>query len=431
MDSGVSSAEVHTTMNKNWFILIIVVVVVILLAGLFYYLYNTYPNIPAITLQEKGYKVTAVVEFPKEEILIDTYRNNTLLFSLQTAGSHFLEYMPPGEHTYEFRYTTKNLLGIEKNVQQSKQLTIKELTKSELRQYFDFPSINLTSSKYGVYVSYQELKQFSKLEIFRNNQNIKSLSLEGVKDEFLEHVSPDKYIYEVVFRSEEFRNLEGFLRQDYGIEIEPIPPIITSIKPTPLYKGYSSEITATVENAATCKADLFLYPPAGLERAGPTVLKSYKFSVGDNLDYFYRHDESWSWKEILFPKPTDINTASYDIELKLTCSDYYNSISTEKTGKFPTSGDVSPKSISISYHIDQSGAVYGEVASQTWTDFNCRLLIGDQSNYTLDEKKFVLQGRHVYKFNIGSYNRNFLNVTTICKDSEGRGVTKISTYQAE
>jgi hypothetical protein len=269
------------------------------------------------------------------------------------------------------------------------------------------------------------------MEILRSAQNIKFLTVSSTTEEFLEHVPPSKHIYEIVFKAEEFKNLDGFLRQNYEIEVTPIPPIITSIRPAPLYRGYSSDIEASVENASACKADLLLYPPGGFERAGPTVLKSYEFNIGDGLDYFYPHDETWSWKEILFPKPTDINTANYDMELKLACSDYYNSVTTEETGKFSTSEDVSPKSISISYHRDQSSTIYGEVASNTWTDFSCRLLIGDQSNYTLDEKNFVLQGRHVYEFDIGSYNRNFLYVTAICKDSEGYGVTKISTYQAE
>lgn len=428
---AMSQVEASKSTKNNYLIFFIALVVVILLAGLFYYLYNTYPNMPSINLREEGYRVSVSLDSPRLEIPINIYRNSFFISNLQNTSSHFFEYVPPGNHIYEFRFVAENLLGIEKNFRQTKQLAIKELATDELRQFFDFPSMNLTSSKYGVYLSYSELKKFSELEILRSSKNIKFLSVASTTKEFLEHVPPGKYIYEIVFSGEEFRNLDGFLRQDYEIEIDPIPPVITSVKPTPLYRGYSSEIIATVENASVCKADLLLYPPSGFERAGPTVLKSYEFRVGDGLDYFYRHNESWSWKEILFPKPTDINTANYDLELGIICSDYYNSISAEKTGKLPTAEGTSPKSISISYHKDESGVIYGEVANQTWTDFNCRLLIGDQSNYTLDEKTFLLEGRHVYKFNIGSYNRNFLYVTAICKDDKGNGVTKISTYQVE
>ncbi len=417
-------------MNKKYLIPSIVVVVTMLI-GFFYYLYSTYPNTPEIVLQEEGYKVTAIIKFTKDEIPIEIYRNTILITTIKSAGSHSLEYMSPGNHAYEFRYAAKNLFGIEKNINQIKKLTIKELTNSELQQYFDFPVVNMTTADYGIYITYPELKQFSNFVIFRNNQSVKSFSLANIKDELIEYISPGKYVYEILFYSDEFKNLAGLLRQDYEIEVESIPPIIVSIKPTPLYKGYSSEITAIVENASSCSAELLLHPPSGFERSEPTVLKSYEFIVGNKLDYFYRHNESWLWEEILFPKPTDINTANYNIDLKLTCFDYYDSINTEKIGRFLTSEDISPTSISISYHNGQSGKVYGEVTSQTWTDLNCKLLIGDQENYTLDEKSFLLQGRHTYEFNIDSYNRNLLYITAICKDSGGHGVTKISTYQAE
>ena len=91
MDVDVTSVEVPTTTNKKWLILVVIGVIVILLAGLFYYLYNTYPNTPTITLQEKGYKVMAVVEFPKEEIPVGIYRSNALILNVQNAGNNFLE----------------------------------------------------------------------------------------------------------------------------------------------------------------------------------------------------------------------------------------------------------------------------------------------------------------------------------------------------
>lgn len=424
------SQELPKEGNKKY-LFIIVAVVIVALGGLFYYLYNTYPNAPEIILEEKGYQVTAVVKFPKKEILVKTFRQGELVSDFKKTGSYLLEYLPPGDHAYEFRYNIKNLLGIERDIEQSKQLTIGELTKNELGQYFDFPSLNLTTAKYNVLISYTDLKSFSKLNIFRNKEKIKTIQIIIAEEEIIENVSPDKYVYEIEFSGEEYKNLEGYLRQDYEIEVVPISPIIVSVQSTSLYQGYSTEITATVENASACKAELFLYPPSGFEKANPTILKSFEFTVGDDANYFYQHTESWTWEEVLFPEPTDMDTTSYNMDIKLSCSDYYNLISTEEVGKFSTGKDISPTSIDISYYRNESGIVFGEVTSQTWTDLDCRVLIGDQSNYTLDELNFPLQGRHAYEFNIDDYNRNFLYVTAICKSDDGNGVTKISTYEAE
>lgn len=416
---------------KKYLYIIMVVVVIVALGGLFYYLYNTYPNTPEIILEEKGYQVTAVVKFPKEEILVKTFRQGELVSDFKKTGSYLLEYLPPGDHAYEFRYNIKNLLGIERDIEELKQLTIGELTKNELGQYFDFPSLNLTTAKYNVLISYEDLKGFSKLDIFRNKEKITTIQTIVAEKEVIENVSPDKYSYEIEFSGEEYKNLEGYLRQDYEIEVVPIPPTIVSLQPTPLYQGYSTEITATVENASTCKAELLLYPPSGFERAGPTVLSSFEFNVGNELDYFYEHTESWTWEEVLFPNPIGMDTTSYNMDIKISCSDYYNLISTEEVGKLPTGKDISQASISITYHYGESNTVFAEVASQTWVDLDCRVLIGDQSNYTLEELNFLLLGRHVYEFNISDYNRNFLYVTAMCKGDDNNGVTKISTYEAE
>jgi hypothetical protein len=413
------------------YLYIIMVVVIAALGGLFYYLYNTYPNAPEIILEKKGYQVTAVVKFPKEEILVKTFRQGELVSDFKKTGSYLLEYLPPGNHAYEFRYSIKNLFGVERDIEQSKQLTIGELTKDELGQYFDFPSLNITTAKYNVLISYTDLKGFSNLDIFRNKEKITTIKTIIAEEEIIENVSPDKYIYEIEFSGEEYKNLEGYLRQDYEIEVVPISPIIVSIQSTPLYQGYSTEITATVENASVCKAELLLYPPSGFESIDQTVLKSFEFNVGIDVDYFYQHTESWTWEEVLFPEPTDMDTTSYNMDINLSCSDYYNSINTEEVGKFSTGKDISPTSIDISYYRNESGIVFGEVTSKTWTDLDCRVLIGDQSNYTLDELNFLLQGRHVYEFNISDYSRNFLYVTAICKSDDSDGVTKISTYKAE
>ena len=213
--------------------------------------------------------------------------------------------------------------------------------------------------------------------------------------------------------------------------MEPIAPKINSLAVSTLYKGYSANATADVENASWCTAELLLYPPEGFEAAPPSALKDYAFWTGSGLDYFYRKSESWSWSGILFPQPTDVNTAAYNVDLRLSCHDYYNSSRAEKIQKLPTSAEVLPSSLSISFAINESGSTNAMVTNQVWTDFTCRLLVGDQANSILEERSFDLGGRQSYEFNLDKYNRSVLQVTAICQDSQGRPITKIGTFRKE
>ncbi len=399
------------------------------LVGIAYYLYTTYPNMPSVELKEEGYKVSALVNLSEQNAPIDIYRDGRLVKSVQSQGNVFVEYLPPGSYEYAIQFSAANLLGMQTRMSQSAQLNIEKLESPELAKYFDFPQASLSTSKYAVYLSYPNLKSFEEAVVYRNGQPVKSINAKSASGEFVENAPPAHYSYEIAFNSQQYQSLKGVLRQDYELDVEPITPAINSLAISPLYKGYSANASAEVENASSCKAELLLSPPAGFEAAPSTVLKGHNFSNGNGLDYFYKKSESWSWDSVLFNEPTDTNTANYDINVKMTCYDFYNATQSEKIQKLPTSGEISPSSISISYSQNESGNINAMVTNNVWIDFTCRLLVGDQANNILEEKKFPLPGHHDYEFGLDKYSRNLLYLTAICQDSNRNPITKISTFK--
>lgn len=414
-------------MNKKY--LIIILVISALLAGLFYYLYTTFPNRPQIKISQQGYRVKAAAEFPEQQVPVKVYRNGKLISEFQGKDQHFIEYMKPGNHNYKFKYRIKNLLGLKKALSQTKQLTIGQLTEKELRQYFDFPSINLSSSQYESSISYSSLGNFSQIKLFRNDKEIKAFSSTSTEEKFIEHVPPGTHDYKIVFTNQKYKNLEDYLYQTYDVEVEPEQPTILSLQPKPLYKGYSSDVTVKVKDASKCKAKLLLHP-IGVPEADPTIVKTHQFKVGDGPDYFGRHSKSWTWKEIIFPEPTDEDTAKYDMELKLNCSDYYDSTSTQKVENFPTTKKVVPTSITVS-HYNQGGVAYGKVKNNTWKKFSCKIILGDEDNYTLEEKNFTIEQYQAYILDMSNYEEELQYITAICEDRKGRPVTNIIKYEPE
>lgn len=295
--------------------------------------------------------------------------------------------------------------------------------------YPDLPSIELNVEGYGVHVNSNASQENLPLDVYRNGALVKSVQSSGRV--FLEYALPGTYDYDFQYNAKNMLGMECNVKSPKRLEVKPVTPIINELAISALYMGYSANASAEAENASHCNAVLLLYPPKGFERATPSVLKNYSLNSIYGLEYFGKRQTEWSWDGILFPKPTGTNTADYNIDLKMTCYDYYNSTMTEKTVKLPTSDEISPASISISYARNESRNINGIISNKVWADFTCRLLVGDQSNYILEERNFTLNGRHDYEVGLDKYNRNLLYLTAICRDGSGYQITKISTYAKE
>ncbi|MFA4982606.1 MAG: hypothetical protein WC588_00140 [Candidatus Micrarchaeia archaeon] len=295
--------------------------------------------------------------------------------------------------------------------------------------YPNLPSIELNVEGYGVHVNSNISQENLPLDVYRNGMLVKSVESSGRV--FLEYASPGIYNYEFHYNGKNMLGIEGGVKSPKHLEVRPVTPTINKLAISTLYMGYSANASAEVENASHCDAVLLLYPPKGLERAKPSVLKNYSLNSIYGLEYFSKRRAEWSWEEILFPKPTGTDTADYNVDLKMTCYDYYNSTMMEKTEKLPTSDDMPQASISISYARNESGTINGIISNKVWADFTCRLLVGDQSNYILEERNFTLNGRHDYEVGLDKYNRNLLYLTVICQDGSGYPITKVSTYAKE
>jgi len=295
--------------------------------------------------------------------------------------------------------------------------------------YPNLPLIDMDVEGYGVHIISNASQENLPLEVYRNGELVKSVKSSGRV--FLEYAPPGIHNYDFQYSAKNMLGIAGKVRKTSSVEVKPIAPIINELAISKLHMGYSANASAEVENASHCNAVLLLYPPKGFERATPTMLKNYSFQSLYGMEYFSKRHVSWSWKEILFPNPTGIDTANYDIDLKMTCHDYYNSTQAEKIIGLPTSDEISPASISISYARNETGNINGIISNKIWADFNCRLLVGDQSNYILEEKNFSLLGHHDYEVGLDKYNRNLLYLTAICQDGSGYPITKISTYSKE
>jgi hypothetical protein len=363
--------------------------------------------------------------------LIKVYRDESQLATLQGIEQASLEYVPPGQHEYEFRYQVKNLLGMPKDAVEKRTLTVRALDESELSQHFDFPEIDLSTDKYGVYISYQDLGEFSKLDVTRSGESIIATSSQQEANAFLEHVRPDTHTYRFEFTNDMYRALEGYLYQHEEVTVEPVQPKIIDLDASPLDRGYQTDVTAVVKDAARCRADLLLNPPDGYERAGQSNIKQHEFEIGDGFDYFYRDTENWSWIEVLFEKPTGVHTGNYDIDLRLTCYDYFDTVKKVRTINLQTSPSISRDSISLSFARNQSGIYYAILRNTIWENFSCRMRIGDQENVELAETSVNINGHTSHEVNLSQYNRNVLHVTAFCESEDGENITRIETWQPD
>jgi len=386
------------------------------------------------TLREEGYKVFVTIqnlEGITSPVIIS--RDGNKIKSFRSKGEYVLEYIKPGEYDYGIGYNIRDDFGKDKKLEVTKHLSVGDYTREELAQYYDFPNIDFIAENYGVYASSTDIRAFSEIKVFENENLINTITLRNGKKTLLENLPLGKHSLEVVFVSKETKKVEDLLRKGYEVEVVPIPPVIDSVLLTPFAfkQGYSSEVTMKVHNAATCTADLILQSLKDSTTTEPLVLKSYSFRGGEGFDYFSPHTEKWSWDEIFFPIPLGTSTVEYNVNVKVTCNDYYNETSAEAEKRMQIDNLVSEDSIALTYKDDLDGIVKGELLNNVENDFICTFLANDAGALLVDEEEFSLLGLQTHEFDMNKYEEDFLSVTVTCEDKVGNHVVKNSWFHKE
>ena len=154
--------------RSDIFLIVLLSTLTLLVVGvLSYVLYTAHPNTPVFNVQEKGYKVSLVVDaLTNKNGPVLVLRGDVPIKTIENSDDLFLEYLLPGTYTYTIRYTAQNMLGMDQRMEERKTLVVPQIPNKELSNYYDFPKVHFTTKGYSVYVSSSDLKTFSEFNIF-------------------------------------------------------------------------------------------------------------------------------------------------------------------------------------------------------------------------------------------------------------------------